>query len=245
MIDLMSLESVAGSVTPQLSTDDRALATTAPDMLLSKLLHQSSIALGADTPDGANTAQTLDSLLRTIQPPESMIEAARDMFHSASIETIFEVGDEILTAAKEHHLRGDDAEPRTTDVHVRELLGEGDDPSSILQVMDRWNNPARIPQVTEDLRLTVAEEWARKMALEQQPLDTIQASLMLNVPDATESGHNHSAVASRMFNQVRGTDAPTPPEVGQSQSQSQTLNQGQLFVVDNLHPELNVPMPRR
>lgn len=240
MIDLTSLESVAGAVTPQLSTDDRALATTAPDMLLSKLLNQTSIALGADTPDGANTAQTLHSLLATIQPSESMIEAARVMFHSANIETIFEVGDEILLAAKEHHLRGDD-EPRTTDVHVRELLGEGDDPGSILQVMDRWNNPNQNPQVTEDLRLTVAEQWARKLALEQQPLDTIQTSLMLNVPDSTESGHNHSAVASRMFNQVRGTDAPSAPDLGQSQSQSQA----QLFVVDNLHPELNVPTPRR
>lgn len=134
-------------------------------------------------------------------------------------------------------------EPRTTDVHVRELLEEGDDPGSILQVMDSWNNPNQSPRVTEELRHAVAEAWARKLAIEKQPLDTIQASLMLNLPDSTESGRSHAAVASHMFKQVRGTDTPTVPEIGQTHSQTQS--HVQHFVVDNLHPELNISTPRR
>lgn len=241
-------DTVLGASAPEVSQPAifSALSSVAdPEALLSRLLKETHIAISAMPDETDHVSTTLRDLLSQIQPPEPVIEAANTLFRSANFETIFEVGDEILTAAKEHALR--DSEPeRTLDVHVREMLDAGDEPTALFNVIEAWHNQAHDPQKNEEIRLTVAEEWARKLALEQQSAETINASLKLHLPDSNIEGHNHAAVATRIHAQVHGGD-PHLTQAAPSMAQPEMLPQhGSSLTVDP-HPELgsSQPMPRR
>ena len=93
--------------------------------------------------------------------------------------------------------------------------------------------------------MTVAEEWARKLALEQQTAETINTSLKLHLPDSNLEGHNHAAVATRIHAQVHGGD-PHLTQAAPTMAQPELLPQhGPSLAVDP-HPELTPQqMPRR
>lgn len=208
-----------------------------PDIFLSQLLKEAHMAISAMPDESDHISATLRELLSQIQPPEPLIDAANSLFRSANIETIFEVGDEILSAAKEHALR--DSEPnRTMDVHIREMLDGGDEPTALFQVIDNWTNPAHDAHKTEDLRMTVAEEWARKLALEQQSPETINASLKLHLPDSNQDGHNHAAVATRVYAQVHGAGDPQLTQAAPNVAQPELFSQHAPSMTIDPHPEL-------
>lgn len=223
-----------------------AISNTAdPEALLSRLLKETHIAISAMPDETDHVSSTLRELLSQIQPPEPIIEAANTVFRSANIETIFELGDEIISAAKEHALR-DSEPPRTLDVHVREMLDAGDEPTALFNVIENWHNQAHDAHKSEEVRLTVSEEWARKLALEQQSAETINASLKLHLPDSNLEGHNHASVATRVHAQVNGGD-PHLEQATPAMAQPEQLSKhhGSSLSVDP-HPELaSQQLPRR
>lgn len=207
-----------------------------PDTFIGELVKQAHIVIGAAPDNTDQVSGTLRDILSRIEQPQPIIDAAHELFRSANIETIFEVGDEILAAAKEHAMR--DAEPpRTLDVHIREMLDAGDEPTALYQVLVAWTNPEHDPQKTEDIRYAVSDEWARKLALEQQTPETIHASLRLHLPDSPDDGRNHSALASRVWAQVHGVEQP------QAHTLASTLMQPSQQM--DPHPELQSQAPKR
>ncbi len=211
-------------------------AASDPEAFLSRLLKETHIAISAMPDEMDHVSSTLRDLLSQVQPPEPIIEAANTLFRSANIETIFEVGDEILTAAKEHALR--DSEPeRTLNIHVREMLDAGDEPTALFNVIEVWHNQAHDAHKSEEIRMTVAEEWARKLALEQQTTETISTSLKLHLPDSNIEGHNHAAVATHIHAQVHGMESH-PNQGAPSMAQPDLMPQhGPTMSIDP-HPEL-------
>lgn len=184
----------------------------APAIVLSSLLKEThqALATGTTAADGESVSlvsslqQFLEREFSTHAQQAALMDEARIFLNASSIGSILEVAEHILDEARENHLR--DSDPvRTVDLHVREMLAHGDEPAALLEALDRWSNPNRNPDVSESLRLTVAEEWARKLALEQQPPSTIHASLTLNVPDSSMDGHSHASVANRIHSQIAGT----------------------------------------
>lgn len=228
---------------PHTSIFNSVASSAEPEKILGNLLKEAHLALTTVPNNEEHVASTLRNLLAQIQPPEPLIEAANALFHSANIETIFEVGDEILAAAKEHALRDNEPE-RTLSTHVRELLDAGDEPTAILQVLEAWTNPKHEAQRTEEIRLTVSEEWARKLALEQQSPETINASLKLHLPDSNLEGHNHASVSNRIYGQVTGGD----PHLNQASQRvdSPTAPAQTPNIAVDAHPELTMQQgPKR
>jgi hypothetical protein len=176
------------------------------DILLSQLLKETHRALSA----GGNEEQIEDKLrgfLTQVEPDHKDLLSTASEFLRPGLVSIAGIAEEIISHGREGVLRDSDP-PRTLRQHIRDLLAEGDDPAPLLQTIDRWTNPGRDQHSSEEIRHTVAEEWARKLALEQLPPGTIHASLVLHVPDSEVDGHSHAAVSLRMHRQVTGADVP-------------------------------------
>jgi hypothetical protein len=213
---------------------------SAPAIILSSLLKETHSALSEHSSVSLVDAvhHALDREFSTQQQPLALIDEACAFFNAPNIGSVLEIAEHLVDEARENRLRDSDP-PRTVAQHVRELLANGDEPAALLETIDKWRNPGHHPDESESLRLVVAEEWARKLALEQQQPSTIHASLILNVPDSGVDGHSHTAVANRVYTQIAGAAQPSEP--GLTQEHATSAPQPPLPFVQPSAPEVNAP----
>jgi hypothetical protein len=176
------------------------------DILLSNLLRTTHHALS----DGAKEerlSEQLTSFLKNAEPQHPALLTTASDFLTSGISKPSEVVDALMMQAKENALRDTDP-PRTLQQHLREVLKEGDDPANTLQVINQWHNPANDAAKAEEIRATIAQEWARSLATEGQPPLAIRDSLTLHLPDSDVPGQSHVAISVRVHEEVNHPHLP-------------------------------------
>lgn len=213
---------------------------SAATIILSSMLKETHSALSDHSSVSLVDAihHALEREFGTQQQQSALIEEARVFLNAPNIGSVLEIAEHLVDEARENRLRDNDP-PRTVEQHVRELLANGDEPAALLETIDKWRNPGHNQDESESLRLIVAEGWARRLALEQQPPSTIHASLVLNVPDSSVDGHSHTAVANRIYSQIAGTTQQN--ELGFTQEHATSVGQPPLPLVQPSAPEVNAP----
>jgi hypothetical protein len=128
-----------------------------------------------------------------------------------TVGKVWDLASKLVEVAQEH-LQREKTEPfHNIPDHVDKLIKHGDDPGALFQAMDKWQNPDKSPEVTEELRMVVAEAVARKGAHEGMDPEAIATSLALALPNSTDPDRNHARVANTIYQEVTGE---TPHAVG-------------------------------
>jgi hypothetical protein len=176
------------------------------DILLSNLLRETHHALSGGAKEEHLTEQLTTFLKNAESQHPALLTTASD-FLTSGISKPSDVVDALMMQAKENTLRDTDP-PRTLQQHLREVLKEGDDPANTLQVINQWHNPTNDAAKAEEIRATIAQEWARSLATEGQPPLAIRDSLTLHLPDSDVPGQSHVAVSVRVHEEVNHPHLP-------------------------------------